>query len=52
MKINELFGKDLYVVNIGSPTFLKDLDSQNVKYENLEWAPPAHGDVELIKVLD
>lgn len=52
MKINELFNQDLYVVNIGSPTFLKDLDAQSVKYENLEWAPPAHGDVELIRVLD
>ncbi|MBQ9048612.1 MAG: DUF1116 domain-containing protein [Solobacterium sp.] len=52
MKINELFAEELSVVNIGSPTFLKDLDSQAVSYENLEWTPPAHGDVELIRVLD
>ena len=52
MKINELFNEDINVVNIGSPTFLKDLEMQGVEYVNLDWTPPAHGDVELIEVLD
>ena len=52
MKINDLFQEELSITNIGSPTFLKDLDIQGTTYESLEWSPPAHGDVELIAVLD
>lgn len=51
MKINKLFKEELKITNIGSPTFLKDLDLQKIEYVNLEWAPPAKGDKELIRVL-
>ncbi len=52
MKINDLFKSELKITNIGSPTFLKDLDLQNVDYINLDWAPPAKGDRELVNILD
>ena len=52
MKINDLFKSELKITNIGSPTFLKDLDLQNVDYINIDWAPPAKGDKELVKILD
>ena len=52
MKVSELFKEEIKVTNIGSPTFLKDLELQNVEYVNLEWTPPAKGDKKIIQVLD
>lgn len=52
MKLNDLFSKEIVVTNIGSPTFLKDLDLQGVSNVDLAWAPPARGDKEIIALLD
>jgi len=51
MAIKELFGKELKVINIGSPSFVEDLKLQKVKHTHLDWRPPAGGDVSLIKAL-
>ena len=52
MAIKELFGKELKVINIGSPSFVEDLKLQKVKHTHLDWRPPAGGDVSLIKALN
>lgn len=52
MAIKDLFGKELKVINIGSPSFVEDLKLQNVKHTHLDWRPPAGGDVKLIKALN
>jgi FdrA protein len=42
----------LKVVNIGISTFADDLGSQNVEVVQVDWKPPAGGDVEMLKLLD
>lgn len=51
-KINELFGEELKVINIGNPNFKDDLTAQGVEVRDLDWQPPAGGKVELIEALD
>ncbi|MCR3905440.1 MAG: DUF1116 domain-containing protein [Tenericutes bacterium] len=52
MSTKQLFNEELRVVNIGSPSFKKDYDTQNIDYVHLEWKPPASGNIKLIKLLD
>ena len=52
MSVKDLFSQELKVTNIGSSSFLKDLDHQNTEYRSLEWAPPARGDAEIIRCLE
>lgn len=52
MKINDLFRQNLTVLNIGAPNFKTDLEMQGVPVHQIQWMPPADGDVELIEILD
>lgn len=47
-----LFNNNTNIINIGSPSFIKDYDLQNVEYTHIEWKPTAGGDTRLIKALD
>src|SRR5512139_3649092 len=42
-KINDIFGKDLTVVNVGLAGMAKSVDDQGVKVINLDWQPPREG---------
>ena len=52
MKINDLFQQELTVLNIGAPNFKADLDLQGISAHQIQWMPPAEGDLELIEQLD
>ena len=39
------------VINIGLSSFADDLKKQNVEMVNLNWSPPARGNVELANLL-
>lgn len=47
MKLNS----EMRIVNIGSPSFIKDFDRQEIPYVHLDWRPPAEGKPELIEAL-
>jgi len=47
-----LIGKELKVINLGVGTFAEDLQTQGVKIVNVDWKPPAGGDVEVLDLLD
>ncbi len=49
---NTLLGKTLKVVNIGVSTFADDLRSQGVEVVNVDWKPPAGGDIEMLRLLE
>ena len=42
-KINEIFGKDLTVLNIGLASMAESVRSQGVKVIDLDWQPPKNG---------
>ena len=42
-KINDLFGKDLTVLNIGLASMAKSVGDQGVKVIDLDWQPPKDG---------
>jgi hypothetical protein len=42
----------LEVVNIGISTFADDLRSQDVDVVDVDWKPPAGGDLEMLKLLE
>ena len=50
-KINELFGKELVVVNMGLDAFADNLHQEGVKVVRMDWRPPASGDKRLISLL-
>lgn len=50
--INDLFQNDLEVVNVGLEMFKEDLNTQGVKVAQVNFLPPADGDVEVLKALD
>ena len=43
-KLNELFEKELHVVNFGIESFYDDLKSQKVDAVHVDWKPVAGGD--------
>lgn len=43
-KLNELFTKELHVVNLGIESFAEDLLAQGKKYVHVNWKPSAMGD--------
>ena len=43
-KLNDLFEKELHVVNFGIESFYKDLESQRVPAVHVDWKPVAGGD--------
>ena len=50
-KINELFGKELKVINMGLESFYKDLKEQNVKVIHMNWRPLAGGNKKMASLL-
>ena len=50
-KINELFGKELVVVNMDLDAFADNLHQEGVKVVRMDWRPPAGGDKRLISLL-
>jgi len=42
---------DIRIINIGSPSFIKDYERQQLAYIHLDWRPPAAGKPELIEAL-
>jgi hypothetical protein len=51
-KLNELFSKELKVINMGLESFHKDLKSQNVKSIQMNWRPAAGGNKKMLSLLD
>lgn len=51
-KINELFSKELKVINMGLDSFADSLRKEEVEVLQMDWKPPAGGDKHLISLLD
>jgi hypothetical protein len=51
-KKKTILTEKLKVVNIGISTFADDLRSQDVEVINVDWKPPAGGDIEMLRLLD
>ena len=51
-EIKELFSEELKVINIGTSKFKEDLELQKAESVQVEWQPPAGGNIKLIKALD
>lgn len=51
-KINELFGKDINVVNVGIESFYNSLKDQKVDTVQVDWKPAAGGNEKLMSILD
>ena len=49
--INRLFNSQLWVVNVGVGVFYKAVLSQNVPAVQVDWRPPAGGDVRMAEIL-
>lgn len=45
--VNELFSKDLKVVNLGLESFCKDLKQQHVECIHVNWRPPSRASIQL-----
>ena len=50
--INNLFSEELKILNIGTSKFKDDLELQNQNVVQLDWTPPAGGDIEVLNILD
>jgi len=51
-KINELFSKELKVINLGLDSFADNLRKEEVTVLQMDWKPPAGGNKRLISLLD
>lgn len=51
-KINELLQKPIIVINLGLKKFAESLEEQQVEVVQVDWAPPAGGDKEMVDLLD
>ena len=52
MSVNELFKKDLKVINMGLKSFYSDLKTQDVQALHVNWKPRAGGNKKTINLLD
>lgn len=50
-KVNELFNKELKVINVGLESFYKDLKTQEIKAIHVDWRPTAGGNKKLSSLL-
>lgn len=50
--INALFAQELVCVNIGVEIFYDAILQQDAQCAQVEWKPPAGGNLELIKILN
>lgn len=51
-KLREFLEDGPKVINIGVPDFADSLQAQGVDVVQVNWAPPADGDPEMIALLD
>jgi hypothetical protein len=51
-KVNELFGTDLIVINMGLDVFAENLEKEGVETLRMNWRPPAGGNEELASLLE
>jgi FdrA protein len=51
-RINELFKKELKVINMGLDSFADTLRKEQVQVLQMDWKPPAGGDKRLVALLD
>lgn len=50
--LKKLLNEPLIVINLGLKKFAENLENQAVEVLQVDWAPPAGGDQELIDLLD
>lgn len=50
--INKLFEEDLTVVNLGLESFAENLNNEGVRTVQVQWKPPAGGNMEIAELLD
>jgi hypothetical protein len=51
-KVDEILSEPLVVINIGLRGFAESLEEQEVEVVQVDWAPPAGGDQEMIDLLE
>lgn len=51
-KVNDLFNKQLKIVNFGIVSFYEDLKSQNQEVIHVDWKPVASGNRKLAGMLE
>ncbi len=51
-KINELFSKELNIINIGLESFYKELKAKKTEVTHVNWRPPAGGNRRMIELLN
>ncbi|HPY64657.1 MAG TPA: fdrA domain protein [Bacillota bacterium] len=51
MSVNELFKKELKVINMGLESFYEELRSQEVETIHVDWKPAAGGDKKMASLL-
>ena len=51
MSVNELFTKELVVINMGLESFYEDLKNQGVSTAHVLWKPAAGGDKKMSSLL-
>lgn len=51
MSIQEFFGKELKVINMGLESFAKDLRDQKIETVQTNWKPPAGGNKKMMSLL-
>ena len=42
-KVNDIFGKDLTVINVGLASMAESVKDQGVRVVDLDWTPPQPG---------
>ena len=52
MPIEDLFQRQVKVINIGLQEFYSALVAQGVEAVHVDWRPPAQGDQEMLDLLD
>ena len=50
--LNDFLSKGPVAVNVGVEDFVESLKSQGAEVVQVDWAPPAGGDREMIELLD
>ncbi len=50
--VNDLLREPLVVINVGVAAFASNLEQQGVSVTQVDWAPPAAGDQEMIDLLE
>jgi len=51
-KIDQVLYEPLVVINVGLRGFAESLEQQGVDVTQVDWAPPAAGDQEMIDLLE